>query len=430
MLSPEDMRIPGTVQLTDADGRINVKHAGNTDVILIPTPTDDPEDPLNWTPRQKALSTFCTLSTNQAYCHMLKPRANEMHQSLPFRAEDIGSLLRPAELLQLRESVAAGERAQQDLTDAENRYIKDIVRLQQDLRFQAITDGEYRRQVYWGDFFTNLDGLQDVTVNEQSIHILRDYVPDFKLFTDAGAKGAKTTLCSGKIKHVRSTFVESFEYLKGLVRPEQVKNINMAMGSPHWFHFRYRPGCAYPSDVYSCDTEYYHDVAAAYQAELEAVYAVGMRNLQIDDPTFAFDEVIDEYIALVNDCINLLPADVHVGLHLCRGNFMSRHWATGVYERIAKKIFKQAKVDTFLLEFDTDRSGGLEPLMELPSNKHLVLGLVTTKFPQLEHSDVLKRRVWEAARFMAEGSGQNEINALKRISLSPQCGVRQREYWK
>ncbi|KIW93980.1 uncharacterized protein Z519_05295 [Cladophialophora bantiana CBS 173.52] len=93
-------------------------------------------------------------------------------------------------------------------------------------------------KVYWGDFFTHLDGFQGVTVNELSIHILRDYVPDFKLFTSAVAKGGKTTLCSGKIKHVRSTFVESFECLKGLVLPEQVKNVKMAMGSPHWFHFR------------------------------------------------------------------------------------------------------------------------------------------------------------------------------------------------
>ncbi|KIW91772.1 uncharacterized protein Z519_07742 [Cladophialophora bantiana CBS 173.52] len=365
-----------------------------------------------------------------------------MHQSPPFRAEHIGSLLRPAELLQLRESVTAGERAQQDLEDAENRYIKDIVELQHDLRFQAITDGEYRRHVYWGDFFTDLEGFQDVTVNEQSIGILREYVPDFKLFTSAGAKGAKTTVCSGKIKHVRSTFAESFEYLKGLVQPEQVKNIKMTMGSPHWFHFRYRPGCAYPTDVYSCDTEYYHDIAAAYQAELKALYAAGMRNLQIDDPTFAYfcdekfvhgwhddpmnkktvDEVIDEYIALVNDCIKQLPADVHVGLHLCRGNFMSGHWATGGYERIAKKIFKQAKVDTFLLEFDTDRSGGFEPLIELPGDKNLVLGLVTTKFPHLEDPEVLKRRIWEATRFMAQGSGQSELDALKRTSISPQCG--------
>lgn len=131
---------------------------------------------------------------------------------------------------------------------------------------------------------------------------------------------------------------------------------------------------------------------------------------------------VDKYVHLINESIRNLPGDLHISLHLCKGNFKSGHWASGGYDLIATKLFRRCNISTYFLEFDTDRSGGFEPLRELPNDKRVVLGLITSKNGVLEDLEVLKRRVFQAARFLAEGSGQSELEAMKRISVSPQCG--------
>jgi methionine synthase II (cobalamin-independent) len=135
------------------------------------------------------------------------------------------------------------------------------------------------------------------------------------------------------------------------------------------------------------------------------------------------DELLDQYIKLYNDCISSRPADMHLGIHLCRGNFAySRHFSEGGYDRIATKLFNEINADTYFLEYDTDRAGGFEPLKQLPAHKNVILGIITSKFPELEDVAKMKERVLQAADFVAEGAGQTREEALKRLGVSPQCG--------
>ena len=139
--------------------------------------------------------------------------------------------------------------------------------------------------------------------------------------------------------------------------------------------------------------------------------------------TKSSDQVLDEYIALYNACIAHRPADMHIGVHLCRGNFVnSRHFSEGGYDRVARKLFHDLNVDTYYLEYDTPRAGGFEPLKHLPKNKNVILGVVTSKFPEMEDMQEMKGRVYQAAEIVAEGSGESREEALKRMGVSPQCG--------
>lgn len=135
------------------------------------------------------------------------------------------------------------------------------------------------------------------------------------------------------------------------------------------------------------------------------------------------DELLDEYIDLYNDCISKRPSDMHVGVHICRGNFVnSRHFSEGGYDRIAVKLFKKLNMDTYYLEYDTPRAGGFEPLKELPKNKNVILGVITSKFPKMENLEDMKKRVFEAVKYIAEGNNESEKEALQRVGVSPQCG--------
>lgn len=135
------------------------------------------------------------------------------------------------------------------------------------------------------------------------------------------------------------------------------------------------------------------------------------------------EQALDDYIGLYNDCISKRPADMHVGVHICRGNFVnSRHFSEGGYDRVAKKMFQDLNVDTYYLEYDTPRSGGFEPLKSLPKNKNVILGVITSKFPEMEDLEAMKKRVYEAADYVAEGNNESQKEALQRLGVSPQCG--------
>jgi methionine synthase II (cobalamin-independent) len=206
---------------------------------------------------------------------------------------------------------------------------------------------------------------------------------------------------------------------------------------------RYKQGKAYTPEAYANDEEYFADVAKVYQAELEMLYNAGLRNVQFDDPGLAYfcsdkfrqgwaedkdnigtvDDLLDAYIKLYNDCISKVPADFHTGVHLCRGNFIGgRHFAEGGYDVIAKKLFTNLNVNTFYLEYDTARAGGFEPLKFLPKDKFVVIGAISTKLRELEDKEEVKQRIYKAAEYVAEGSGQSKEAALKQICVSPQCG--------
>ena len=323
--------------------------------------------------------------------------------------------------------------------------------------------------MFWGEFWPGLQGYEEVKI--PSLDIFRLYMPDIAAFVEENYKPAESMLCTGKIKHVGSTYIKQLEYLKSRLPKERHGEVKLTLAAPNWYHLRYKEGRAYPKEVYANDKEYFADVAKAYHAELQELYDHGLRNLQIDDPNLACgffqpcpppsfflpqsrvrsalltdspdfcsesmlegwkkdennskttDELLDEYIALYNDCVSKRPGDMHVGVHLCRGNFVnSRHFSEGGYDRIARKLFRELDVNTYYLEYDTPRAGGFEPLKELPPNKNVILGLVTSKFAKMEDLEELKKRVYAAADYVAEGNKESREQALKRIGVSPQCG--------
>ncbi|KAK9414500.1 hypothetical protein SUNI508_11210 [Seiridium unicorne] len=362
-------------------------------------------------------------------------------QRPPFRAEHLGSLLRPKDLtekrIQLDEAKALEIVQDQELHAIEDRAIKEIVKTQLDLGFHAINDGEYRRHQFWGTFFPNLQGFEEISPDWD---MFRLYVPDTAAFTEAGHKPGESIVCTGKIKHVGSSYIKDWEFLKELVPADRVKELKITLAAPEWYHLRYKKGKAYPSDVYATDAEYFADIAAAYRTELQILYDAGCRNVTIDDPNLAYfcsekmlagfkedgedsEALLDSYIKLYNDCLRSRPEDLHVGIHLCRGNFAySKHFSEGGYDRIASKLFRDINADTYFLEYDTDRAGTFEPLKELPPHKNVILGVITSKFPQLENVNELKERVYQAADVIAQGAGQSREEALKRVGVSPQCG--------
>jgi len=363
---------------------------------------------------------------------------SKLHQRPPFRAEHLGSLLRPGDLLEKRHAVDKKEAKAEELVPIEDKAVKDIVKTQIELGYHAISDGEYRRHMFWGTFFPGLDGFEEI--QNPDIDIFRMYVPDIAAFTESGHKPGETVICTGKIKHVGSTYLDQWNYLKSLLPKERVGEAKLTLAAPNWYHLRYKTGKAYPKDVYATDAEYFADIAKAYRAELKILYDAGLRNVQIDDPNLAYfcsekmlkgfkdngedsDALLDAYIKLYNDCLSERPADFHIGVHLCRGNFVGgRHFSEGGYDAIATKLFKHLDVDTYYLEYDTPRAGGFEPLVELPSNKNVILGLVTSKFPELENFEEMKKKVYAAADLIAKGNNFTREEALKRLGVSPQCG--------
>ncbi|KAJ5601735.1 Methionine synthase vitamin-B12 independent [Penicillium lagena] len=367
--------------------------------------------------------------------------APQLHHQPPFRAEHLGSLLRPEVLLSTKTAFEEGKVSEAQLKEVEDKEIKDIAETQLKLGYAAISDGEYRRHMFWGTFFPGLDGFEEVT--DFDAGIFRTYAPDIAAFLEEGHKPGETVLCTGKIKHVGSTYVDQFKYLASLVPAEKVKNLKITLAAPNWYHLRYLEGKAYPADVYSSDEEYFGDIAKAYQDELQILYDAGCRNVQYDDPNLAYfcsekflegfkkdplnkhsaDVLFEKYIKLYNDCFAKLPADMHVGVHLCRGNFVnSRHFSEGGYDRIAIKLFQELNVHTYYLEYDTERAGGFEPLKHLPPHKNVILGVVTSKFPKLEDKEEMKKRVIDAAKFIAEGNNISLEAALNQVGVSPQCG--------
>lgn len=257
---------------------------------------------------------------------------------------------------------------------------------------------------------------------------------------EAGHKPGESIVCTGKIKHKGSTYIDQWTYLTSRLPASLIPSAKLTLPAPEWYHLRYKPGHAYPTSVYPNDEAYFADIATAYRAELDTLYLAGCRNVTIDDPNLAYfcsekmlqgfrdagedsEALLDSYIKLYNDCISSRPADFHVGIHLCRGNFAySRHFSEGGYDRVAKKLFNDIDADTYFLEYDTERAGGFEPLVHLPANKNVVVGVITSKFPELEDIEEMKKRVFEAADWVAKGAGQTREQALKRMGVSPQCG--------
>lgn len=332
----------------------------------------------------------------------------------PFRADHVGSFLRPPELLAAREQFQKGTISKADLRAAEDRAIRDIVRFQEDLGLQGITDGEFRRTYFHVDFLEQLEGVGTkggIQVSFRSQAGAVDFSPPVMQVT-------------GKVRHVKPIQLDDFNFLKSVT----TRTPKVTIPSPTMLHFRGGRG-AISKDAYPDLEAFYADVAAAYRAELASLAQAGCRYVQLDDTNLAYlcDEKMREgarkrgddpnelprrYAALINAAIADRPAGMVACVHLCRGNFKSAWAAEGGYEPVAEVLFNELKVDGYFLEYDDARSGDFAPLRFVPKNKTVVLGLVTTKLDTLESKDDMKRRIDEAARFVP----------LEQLCLSPQCG--------
>ncbi len=330
----------------------------------------------------------------------------------PFRAEHVGSLLRPAALKQAYQQFSSGRLDAAGYETALMRAIRGAVRAQEDAGLQVITDGEFGRSSWFGFFFERMQGFR--------------LEPAAFRFRDEQGRSYEWPTCFACARMLRRGAIAVHEQrrLAALTR----RTPKMTLPTPSAFHF-FRFHAAADPAVYADEEQYWEDLVAVYRAEIAALAAAGCRYLQLDEVPLAMlcDPLIREqvrglggdpqalvtrYIEVVRRILADRPAGMTVGLHLCRGNFRGRWMASGGYEPVAEHLFNDTPVDAFFLEYDSERAGDFSPLRWLPAGKHVVLGLVSTKSPALEAADALRRRIDEAARFVP----------MERLALSPQCG--------
>ena len=331
----------------------------------------------------------------------------------PFRADHVGSLLRPQELHEARAKAKQGEITQEALKAVQDRCIKEVIALQESIGIPSVTDGEFRRDWWHIDFLHGFDGVE---------------LAKGDAYGDAKFKGTDEQppfmLVESRIRRTRPNMLEHFKFLKANVKKGTPK---FTMPSPAMLHAR--ADRASIKKIYPNLDNFWADLTQCYREEIADLYKAGCRYLQIDDTTIAMfgDPKVQEqfrklgddpkrdvglYAEAVNAAIRDVPDDMAVAIHTCRGNFKSTWLASGSYDYVAETAFSKLSVDGFFLEFDTERAGGFEPLRYIPKGKKVVLGLVSSKVPQLEAKDQLKRRIEQASKFVP----------LENLCISPQCG--------
>ncbi len=333
----------------------------------------------------------------------------------PFRADHVGSLLRPKEVLQAREDHKQGRLSAAELRRIEDEAIRKVVKVQEDIGLQSITDGEFRRGSWHMDFLYQIGGVTKVMDNLKIQFRNERGVIEF---TPAALK------VTDKLKLEKCIFGDDFLFLKSVTKGTP----KLTIPSPSMMH--YRGGrAAIDASVYPDMEAFWDDLAQVYADEIEALNKLGCTYLQLDDTSLAYlnDPAQREhitrlggdgetqhltYIRLINKALARKPTNMTICTHMCRGNFRSSWVASGGYDHVAEALFNELKVDGFFLEYDDARSGGFEPLRFVPKGKMVVLGLVTTKKGALESKDELKRRIEQAAKFVP----------LDQLCLSPQCG--------
>jgi 5-methyltetrahydropteroyltriglutamate--homocysteine methyltransferase len=335
----------------------------------------------------------------------------------PYRADHVGSLLRPEEVLRARAGHAAGTLTSEQLREVEDRAIQAVVREQEAAGLRTATDGEFRRTYWHSDFIGQLGGIEVDTGQARAVE-----------FHNEGGTitwHSSPQLVRGKVRLGHTIFGEDFQALTRMVRTATPK---LTIPSPSMVHF---PGAGSAIDpaVYPDLEEFWADLSGAYADEVRGLVALGCRYLQLDDTSLAYlndprqrariaerggdpDRQHLRYVKQINAALRDRPAELAVTTHLCRGNFRSSWGAEGGYDHVAEALFSELDVDGFFLEFDDARSGGFAPLRFIPAGKRVVLGLVTTKRGTLESKEDLKRRIDEAARYVP----------LDQLCLSPQCG--------
>jgi 5-methyltetrahydropteroyltriglutamate--homocysteine methyltransferase len=339
-------------------------------------------------------------------------QASETRMPPPFRAEHIGSLLRPAALLDIRRRFAGGEIEREALAGAEDRAIEDAVRLQERVGLGLATDGEFRRRSYHSYFYGCLGDIAPDAVSPEPGD------------TATGRVAQPKAVIGSKLRWTKVIHGADFTFLRARTRALP----KLTIPGPCAVHFR-GGDAAVTQSAYDDVDEFWDDTVTAFRQELAALAALGATYVQIDETAFAKfgdpevqatlkargddpAQLIDTYIAVTNRVLAGAPGGLHIGMHLCRGN-RGGHWhAEGSYEAVAEKLFNRLGIGFFFLEYDSPRAGDFAPLRFVPKEKSIVLGLVSTKTPALEDKDQLKRRIDEASRYVP----------LERLAISPQCG--------
>jgi len=328
---------------------------------------------------------------------------------IAFRADHIGSLLRPKKLREAFRARAEEKIGDAELRAAQDEAIRDVIRLQEDCGLRVVTDGEFRRTSYW-EKFVRLSGFA--------------IKPAVLKFHDAAGQESDFTApyAQSKVKRAAPITLDEFRFVKDHAR----RTGKITMPAPSTMHFyRFTDWSSAYADV----NEFFADLGKVYQAEIAELAAAGCKYVQIDEVAVAIlcdpaarervkkagedpERLVELYIGAINEAVKARPKDMTVGVHICRGNYKGMYLSEGGYDSVAEKFFGRTSVDHFLLEFDTPRAGGFAPLRHVPKGKGVVLGLVSSKTPALESMDTLRQRVDEAAKY---------VDAAQ-LAISPQCG--------
>jgi len=330
----------------------------------------------------------------------------------PFRADHVGSLLRPAALKQARAKRGRGEITAEELKTIEDREIEAVIRKQEEAGLRSVTDGEFRRAFWNYDFLGQLDGVEA-------------YLGERKIKFQGPQPKPMMLRVIGKVGGYRAhPMIEHFKFVAAHAKATP----KMTVPSPSSLHFRYGRD-AVPVEIYPDMDDFYRDLGEGYRKALRAFSDAGCRYLQLDEVNFTYlcDPKLRAFVAnrgedpetlphvyarMINAALSDVAPDVTKAMHLCRGNFQSTFVASGGYEPVAEILFNEINIDAYFMEYDSDRAGGFAPLRFVPKGKMVVLGLVTSKSGTLESKDELKRRIDQAARFID----------LDQLCLSPQCG--------
>ena len=330
----------------------------------------------------------------------------------PFRADHVGSLLRPQELIDARHKFRERAIGEDTLREIEDRAIRDVIALQEDIGLQCVTDGEFRRGAFFSHFVKTVDGM---SVKETPFLFSND---------EGDTVQAVAPYTKGRLKRAKGITTDEFSFAQGITS----RTVKVTLPAPPYVNFlggRERvDATAYPDMA-----EYFRDLAAVYREELAELGRLGCKFVQLDEVPLAMmedervnatmrklgedpDRLIDAYIDTIADAVREKSRDMTIGMHLCRGNYKGRWLANGGYGRVAERVFNIPGIDVFLMEYDSPRAGDFSPLKHLPKGKTVILGLLSSKTAKLEDKDTIKRRIDEAAKSAP----------LDQLGLSPQCG--------
>ena len=372
-----------------------------------------------------------------------------------FYVEHIGSLIRPTSVLASNLQGLDAKQRSETLDAA----VRRVLQTQLDMGITPLTNGEYPRPNFFSAFFDKLKGFE-----ARFVSLADGFRPEIPVIRGATAsglfKGMPCPVAMGKIEWTRFAFEEEWMQIRRAIatiaegnsrkEKELLGRVKLTIPSPIVHHIRLKHRTAWVAESgYTSDAEFFADLTAAYRRELQALYDAGCRYVQIDDPDLTYfcdesflstfkhdgidpDELLSTYLQAHRDAIRDRPEGLTMGIHLCRGNFTDDLWLTnGGYENIARRLFTETGYDTFCLEYDTDKAGSLEPLRFLPQGKTVVLGLVSTKQPELEDLDALEEKAKDAAAVIAQVQGRDVQEVLwEQIAVSPQCGFASAEHSK